>query len=65
MKKLIKYSKPDLVIITGDIVSGFFWDKSQGFFRKHWRKFKSVFEESNIPYMFMPGNHDSGADLNI
>ena len=32
MKKLIKIEKPDLVVITGDGVSGYSWDQSDGWY---------------------------------
>ena len=28
MRKLIEWEKPDLAVLTGDMVSGFDWDKS-------------------------------------
>ena len=32
MKKLIDFEKPDLVALTGDMVSGYGWDGSQGWY---------------------------------
>jgi 3',5'-cyclic AMP phosphodiesterase CpdA len=62
---LIKRVKPDLVIITGDAVSGYEWDKKEsGFYEKYWRQFSSVYQNLSIKYAFTLGNHDTDADLN-
>ena len=35
---VLKAEKPDLVVMTGDMVSGYAWDhKEQGWFEKRWR----------------------------
>jgi predicted MPP superfamily phosphohydrolase len=34
MKKLIDWEKPDLAILTGDMVSGYAWDHSEGWYEK-------------------------------
>ena len=34
MKKLIEWEKPDLAILTGDMVSGYAWDNSTGWYEK-------------------------------
>jgi hypothetical protein len=54
--------KPDLVLVTGDVVSGYMWDHSQGYFEKLHKKFTKPFIEHNIPYAFTFGNHDDEAD---
>jgi len=34
VSKLIDLEKPDVVVLTGDMVSGFAWDKSEGWYKK-------------------------------
>jgi predicted MPP superfamily phosphohydrolase len=34
MKNLIDWEKPDLAILTGDMVSGYAWDHSEGWYEK-------------------------------
>ena len=68
-REFLKKIKPDLVIISGDGVSGYtgyqlnlFTD--DGFFETTWRKFTDPLAELEIPYAFTLGNHDAKADLN-
>jgi len=62
---LIATVKPDIVVITGDAVSGYSWDKkSPDFYRKNWEKFTAAFTKMGIRYAFTLGNHDTDADLN-
>jgi len=60
---LIELSQPDLVVITGDIVSGYAWDgASQFFFQDNWRKFSWPFTVTKTPYALVLGNHDAEAN---
>ena len=34
LKELINWEKPDMAILTGDMVSGYAWDKSSGWYEK-------------------------------
>ena len=37
-QKLIDFVKPDLTVLTGDMISGYGWDrKSKDFYYKHWK----------------------------
>lgn len=53
----------DLVVLSGDMVSGYAWDRSQGWFQAAWRKVLQPLEEAGIPYAAVLGNHDDTADL--
>ena len=65
LKSLIKNSKPDLVVLGGDIISGFKWDKiEEKFFYKNWKKFTDIFLNEKIFYAYALGNHDTEGDLN-
>lgn len=64
MKNLIDWESPDLAILTGDMVSGYAWDgKTSGWYQKQWQKWTQAFEEKQLNYMYVQGNHDSQADL--
>jgi len=55
---------PDLVIMTGDSVSGWEWDGTSGWFAKNWERITAPMIKMGIPWAFAIGNHDDGADLN-
>ena len=66
VRKLLTDTKPDFVAITGDSLSGDFWDqKNQTYFIDNWKLWSLPFEELQIPYGYTTGNHDTQADLNI
>lgn len=54
---------PDVVILTGDMVSGYSWDNTDGWYEKQWRKWTLPFLKKNQKYIYTLGNHDHGADL--
>ena len=63
-EKLLKYIKPDMVVLTGDMVSGYAWDKkSKDFYFSNWKKFTKSFLEKKILYAYALGNHDHQGDL--
>lgn len=63
--KLIDMAKPDMVVITGDAISGYAWDQStKGFFLKNWKLFTQPFLEKKVLYAYIMGNHDNQADYN-
>jgi hypothetical protein len=62
---LIEKVRPDLIVITGDAVSGDAWDKkTKGFFENQWREFTMPYLENKVKYAYVFGNHDTEADLN-
>lgn len=61
----IKEINPDLVIITGDTVSGYAWDNfDQNFYQSLWSNFSNVFIETKTYYAYALGNHDHQANYN-
>jgi hypothetical protein len=61
---LIRKVKPDLIVVTGDMVSGYLYDgKTPNFFKSKWDQCTGVYAETKTPYAFTFGNHDSQADL--
>lgn len=63
MEKMLDIEQPDLVVLTGDMVSGYAWDGTRGWYFKHWAKWTSPFMKKRIPYIYALGNHDAQADL--
>ncbi len=66
MRTMIKASKPDLVMVTGDLVSGYCYaelNEDEGFFERRWRRFIKPIEESDVLYAYTLGNHDPEGDL--
>ena len=63
LRDLITWEKPDLAVLTGDMVSGYAWDQSQGWYAKQWHKWTQAFKDTNQTYMYIEGNHDAQADL--
>ena len=53
MKKIIKIEKPDVVVLTGDIITGS-GDHWEGYTR-----LGKLFEEEKMPWAIVLGNHDS------
>ena len=64
-RKLLDLVKPDVVVITGDAISGYAWDKkTKGFYKSNWELFTSPFVEKQTLYAYVLGNHDHQADYN-
>ena len=63
MRKLIKLEKPDLVVLTGDIVSGNEYDHTSTWFESRWRQAVMPMEETHTKYAVVLGNHDVQASL--
>jgi len=61
---ILATERPDLVIITGDLVSGYEWDgREPGWFQKRWKKLVAPMIKHNIRWAVALGNHDVEADL--
>ena len=62
---LISYETPDLVSLSGDIVSGYAWDgKTSNFFTNTFDAAIKPIEQSETYWAYTLGNHDDEADLN-
>ena len=61
-RNLIKMVKPDLVVVSGDAVSGYLAQRRGGY-EKFWRKFTGPMMEAQVPYAYILGNHDAEGDL--
>ncbi|KAK9918079.1 hypothetical protein WJX75_001042 [Coccomyxa subellipsoidea] len=60
---LLSYERPDLAVLSGDMVSGFAWDGTMGWFEKRWRQLVKPIAAAGVPYALILGNHDDEADL--
>ena len=64
MNRTINEIKPDVVILTGDSISGFAWDgKEQGWGKRIWQNWTKPFLDFKQHYIYAIGNHDAQADL--
>ena len=62
VRNLIKWSKPDLIAVSGDAVSGNSVRKTTGY-EAAWKKWTEPLNEAQIPYAYILGNHDDEGDL--
>eukprot|EP00026_Physarum_polycephalum_P007086 Phypoly_transcript_07140.p1 GENE.Phypoly_transcript_07140~~Phypoly_transcript_07140.p1 ORF type:complete len:451 (+),score=36.16 Phypoly_transcript_07140:269-1621(+) len=61
---ILDAEKPDLVIITGDLVSGYEWrGMPWGWFKSLWEKLIAPMEKRGIRWAVALGNHDVEGDL--
>ena len=57
--ELIRSVKPDVVLVTGDIISGYSKNGRNNYQREIWRKFTAPFIKNKVHYAFVLGNHDA------
>lgn len=64
-EKLLNLTNPDLVVVTGDSVSGYAWDgRNTNFYSDCWKQWTKPMYKLKIPYAYTLGNHDDQGDLN-
>jgi len=62
--QLIQMEDADVIAMTGDMVSGYDWDKkTPGFYVSLWKEWTKPIDETQVPYFYLLGNHDSQGDL--
>lgn len=59
MESCIERTKPDLVVLTGDVVNGYWEELTYDYLQKIIRRVCGVFEKYNVPFTLVFGNHDS------
>ena len=50
--------QPEFVVCVGDLIEGYTEDTKQ--IRKEWAEFDKITAQLNMPFFFVPGNHDVG-----
>jgi predicted MPP superfamily phosphohydrolase len=61
--RLINFTQPDLVVVTGDSVSGYAWDGLNAtFYKDLWHAWTKPMRKLKVPYAYTLGNHDDQAD---
>jgi 3',5'-cyclic AMP phosphodiesterase CpdA len=66
MRNIIRWEKPDLVAVTGDIVSEYAWDqKTRPWMAERYSRFAKIMDEEGVPFATAIGNHDHGTDLSM
>ncbi|CAG9332305.1 unnamed protein product [Blepharisma stoltei] len=61
---ILGFEKPDMVVITGDMVSGYSWNGELGWYKEYHKMVIQPMKDHNIPWAIALGNHDIEADLN-
>eukprot|EP01119_Soliformovum_irregulare_P018750 TRINITY_DN5806_c0_g1_i1.p1 TRINITY_DN5806_c0_g1~~TRINITY_DN5806_c0_g1_i1.p1 ORF type:complete len:333 (+),score=85.94 TRINITY_DN5806_c0_g1_i1:191-1189(+) len=59
----VTIKKPDVVVLTGDSVSGPFWDGSIDWYESLWTLYTTPMREMGIRWAYAHGNHDGEGDL--
>lgn len=62
--QLLDLENPDLVVITGDMVSGYAWDGREQWYAQQHARYIQPMQKRGIPWALTLGNHDIEADLN-
>jgi 3',5'-cyclic AMP phosphodiesterase CpdA len=66
MREIVRLENPDLVVVTGDIVSDYAWDRTtRPWMAEKYDKFARVMEEEGVWWATAMGNHDFGTDLSM
>eukprot|EP00823_Brevimastigomonas_motovehiculus_P002434 TRINITY_DN148_c1_g1_i1.p1 TRINITY_DN148_c1_g1~~TRINITY_DN148_c1_g1_i1.p1 ORF type:complete len:365 (-),score=102.22 TRINITY_DN148_c1_g1_i1:219-1313(-) len=60
---LLKWEQPDFVMMTGDMVSGWYGGGKPFWMETYWPKIVAPMIEAKIPWAFAAGNHDPEANL--
>lgn len=66
-RSILTQESPNLVIFTGDLVSGYAWpsDKPSGWYREQYEKVIEPVRQGNYSWAVLLGNHDDEADLSV
>ena len=54
--------QPEFVLSVGDLIEGYTDDKSK--LTSQWREFQSYISQLQMPFFYVPGNHDHGHEKN-
>jgi Calcineurin-like phosphoesterase len=60
---LLEWEKPDVVVLTGDLVSEYNWKGESNWYLENYKKYVKPMKDYKVPWALGLGNHDIGADL--
>ena len=56
--KKVNELQPEFVITVGDLIPGGGWQKDEKEIRRQWEEFNGFVEDFEMPFFYLPGNHD-------
>lgn len=62
-KRLLLQESPNIVVISGDMVSGYAWPWTSNWYAKYYNSYIEPMKLFNTPWALTLGNHDIEADL--
>jgi len=61
--KRLNELRPEFVISVGDLIKGGAKLKNERVLREQWKEFNSFIEGFDMPFFYLPGNHDVGNEV--
>ncbi len=61
--EMVNLLQPEFVVNAGDLIEGYSEDEEQ--FRAWWQEVDEWLEQLEMPFFFVPGNHDLNSDASI
>lgn len=62
-KRIIELESPDLVVLSGDAITGYWGQPTIDDVEKRWKYLTDPMREANVPWAFCNGNHDDEGPL--
>ena len=61
--KRLNELRPEFVVSVGDLIKGGAKQTNERVLREQWKEFNSFIEGFDMPFFYLPGNHDVGNDV--
>ena len=61
--KKLNELQPEFVISVGDLIKGGAKQRNEQLLREQWREFNTFIEGFDMPFFYLPGNHDLGNEV--
>lgn len=61
--EMVNLLQPEFVVNAGDLIEGYSEDEDE--FRAWWQEIDEYLEQLDMPFFFVPGNHDLNSDASI